>query len=88
MKVSGGIMNNARVKVDGVTYEGVTFNNCTMLYDGTGGAMGFIKCAFNNCVWEFVGPAGNTIGFINDLLRQQGPRKREFIEKMFGKIND
>lgn len=88
MEVNGGVMSNTHVQVDGITYKNVIFNNCTMVYTGSGGAMGFIGCTFNNCNWQFAGPAGNALQFIKDLMDQPGARKKEFLEGIFGKIND
>lgn len=87
MEVNGGQMTGTRVQVDGVLYKNVIFNNCTMVYGGSGGEMGFIGCTFNDCKWEFTGPAGNALSFLNNLLDEAGPHKKLFLESLFGKID-
>ncbi|HDY8930026.1 hypothetical protein LRS35_25370 [Klebsiella variicola] len=84
MEINGGVMTNTRVQVDGIMYRKVVFNNCIMVYNGSGGDMGFVECTFNNCSWHFSGPAGNTIAFIKDLVTFAGPDGHLFLKSLFG----
>ncbi|HBW7357728.1 TPA: hypothetical protein OT945_003662 [Klebsiella pneumoniae] len=84
MEVNGGEMKNTNVQVDGITYRNVVFINCTMIYSGSGGNMGFIDCTFQDCSWHFTGPAGNTIAFINDLVKAAGPNGKHLLDSLFG----
>jgi hypothetical protein len=70
-----------RINLDGGTYEGCTFRNCTLLYNGIL-PVSLNKCFFENCVWDFIGPAGNALAFMTSVsrsrtysIRSRSPRK-------------
>lgn len=73
-----------RINLDGGTYEGCTFRNCTLLYSGLL-PVSLNKCFFENCVWDFIGPAGNALAFMRDLYIAGGDQ-REQVEDVLDKI--
>src|SRR3954464_2218185 len=48
------------IRLDGNTYDGCTFTNCTLIYAGTTDDTTVISPRFEHCKWGFEGPAIRT----------------------------
>jgi hypothetical protein len=57
---------NDEVIVDGKLFEGCTFSNSSLVYNG-GALPTFTNCAFNNVNLQFSGAASNTLRYLNGL---------------------
>ncbi|MGE5270504.1 MAG: hypothetical protein ACM3JG_12630 [Thiohalocapsa sp.] len=73
------------ITLDGGTFHGCTFTRCRLRFSGTllpelGGNR------FDQCEWDFIGPAGMTLGFLQTLYHDQGGV--ELVEKLFGAVRD
>jgi len=55
-----------KISLDGGTFYGCTFDKCNLVFSGY--IPVFLEnCNFNDCTWEFSGPALNTITFMKAL---------------------
>lgn len=67
------------ISLDGGSFYGCTFNRCKLQFSGLlsitleGGR-------YNDCNWEFTGPAANTISFMTALYKAGA---RDLIDGMF-----
>jgi hypothetical protein len=73
---------DASVPVDGTTFIECTFTKCTMQYSGGAGTVLHAN-QFNDCRWEFLGPAMMTLGFLHSLYN--GGLK-DVVEQFFDAI--
>ena len=71
MKLDSSQFENQQVRLDGNEYNNCVFNSCTILYSGMG-TVHLYECDFNNCKWQFDGPAANTINFLAGVYRMGG----------------
>jgi len=74
--------NDMTICLDGATFIGCKFDRCRLTFSGVL-AVNLEKNEFNECIWEFSGPAQNTIGFMT-LLYSGGAK--ELIESTFKNI--
>lgn len=75
---------NLNLSLDGGTYVGCTFKNCNLIYSGLLPAT-FDNCQFAGCIWDFGGPAANTLAFMR-MLHQAGGDVKDQIEDVIGKV--
>ena len=54
------------VELDGGKFENCTFKSCKIVYSGYL-SVTLDVCNFDDCKWEFTGPALNTVGFMKKL---------------------
>jgi len=64
----GESFRNTVVRVDDETYESCTFDQCQVVFAGTG-AFQASHCSFNDCVFSFDGPALQTLRFMSAMDR-------------------
>ena len=72
------------ISLDGGTYEKCNFRNCTLVYSGLLPA-NLKDCGFENCVWDFIGPAANALAFMRNLYMAGGDQ-RDQIEDVMNKV--
>ncbi len=70
------------VVLDGGSYYACQFKNCTLIFNGVL-PVTMDKCSFDNCNWQFSGPAQNTIGFMRGLYTGGA---KDLIENIFRNI--
>jgi len=75
---------NLNISLDGGTFVGCTFQNCNLVYSGLLPAT-FDNCQFAACVWDFGGPAANTLAFMR-MLYQAGGDVKDQIDDVIGKV--
>lgn len=75
---------NLNMSLDGGTFVGCTFQNCNLVYSGLLPAT-FDNCQFAGCVWDFGGPAANTLAFMR-MLHQAGGDVKDQMEDVIGKV--
>ena len=73
------------ITLDGGTFRGCTFTRCRLRFNGLalpelGGN------TFNECEWDFVGHAGETLAFLQMLYHDQGGSG--LVETIFGRLRD
>jgi len=67
------------VEIDGNSFFNCKFIRCTLVYSG-GGSTSFDTCVFDDPKLSFLGPAGNTLAFMESLMKTPF---RTMIEKTF-----
>ena len=77
--------SDARIAIDGSSFYGCTFDQCTFVFSGLLPVV-LEGSTFNDCKWEFDGPARNTIEFMR-AMHEGGARDliEGTIEKIRGK---
>ncbi len=70
------------IVLDGGSFYACQFNRCKLIYNGMM-AVTFDECSFDNCEWQFAGPALNTIGFMQALYAVGA---KDLIENTFQNI--
>jgi hypothetical protein len=76
---------NQTITLDGGTFHGCTFVRCRLRFAGLmppelGGNM------FQQCEWEFIGPARETLAFLQVLYHDHGGA--DLVERLFTTIRD
>jgi hypothetical protein len=76
---------NQTVTLDGGTFHGCTFVRCHIRFNGLmlpelGGNM------FQECEWDFAGPASNTLAFLQMLYHDHGGT--DLIERLFARLRE
>ncbi len=71
-----------KINIDGGSFYSCQFDGCTLVFSGLMPAT-LDDCDFNNCSWEFNGPASNTIVFMKAFYAGGG---KELIENIFQNI--
>jgi hypothetical protein len=70
------------VRLDGNVFTGCTFKGCRVIFTGT--QMGALSvCRFDNCDFQFHGPAQNTLEFLALLYKEGGDGGRKLVEHFF-----
>jgi hypothetical protein len=74
------------ITLDGGTFHGCTFTRCRLRFSGLtlpelGGGN-----KFENCEWDFIGPANNTLAFLQMLDHDYGGA--EMVEGIFNRVRD
>lgn len=72
-KHSGATFKGQRLVIDGESYEGCTFENCTLVYRGAA-LPAFNRCTFNPPRFTFEDEADNTLSFLKSLAADPGMR--------------
>lgn len=75
----GQRFENQTISLDGATLRDCTFVNCVFLFSALLPVI-LDASSFNNCRWEFVGPAANTMAFIRSLYHRG---EKELVEAIF-----
>ena len=72
------------IALDGGTFHGCTFVRCRLRFSGL--AMPDLGGGnrFDSCEWDFLGPAGNTLAFLQMLHQDHGGS--EMVENIFARI--
>ena len=55
-----------KINMDGGSFYSCQFDECTIVFNGLMPAT-MDECTFNGCIWQFLGPAENTIRFMRAL---------------------
>jgi hypothetical protein len=71
MLARGQHFTDARMVVDGDTFEECTFERCTLIYSAMLPTQ-IAQCHFKDTKWEFAGPARNTLNFLTELYASGG----------------
>jgi hypothetical protein len=79
------LFQNVDVRLDGHVFHRCRFENCTLIYGGSG-PVGMTGCVFLNVRWAFVEAASNTLTFMASLFRGAGEGGRQVIEQTFEAI--
>ncbi|MEO1643615.1 MAG: hypothetical protein AAFR67_00400 [Chloroflexota bacterium] len=79
-QVIGQVFGKEQVAVDGKVFEGCTFNNTRLLYQGTA-VPTFNNCTFTDVSLEFEGAAESTLQFLGGLYENGFERAVETIFK-------
>jgi hypothetical protein len=75
-------ISDTKLSVDGASYYGCTFQRCTLQHSGLL-PVTLEGCFFDNCKWEFLGPASNTLAFMTALYKGGAA---DLIEATFNNI--
>ena len=70
------------IVLDGGSFYACHFKGCTLIFNGVG-AVTLDECSFDNCKWQFSGPARNTIKFMQAFYPGGG---KDLIENLFRNI--
>ena len=73
--------SRTRVTIDGQRFDGCFFDNCAIVFSGTG-SYHFVNCTFNDCSFAFEGPAAAAVRFMTDFYKIAP----QMIEATFDKI--
>jgi hypothetical protein len=77
--IKNQIFTDEPVEIDGNSFFNCKFIRCTLVYSG-GSASTFDTCIFDDPKLSFIGPAGNTMAFMESLMRTPF---RPLIERTF-----
>jgi hypothetical protein len=77
----GNRFTGARINIDSQRFEDCAFDNCAIVYSGTGPYQ-LKGCTFTNCSFGFEGPAAMTVQFMTDFYKIAP----QMIEATFDKI--
>jgi hypothetical protein len=83
MIIRNQTLENVRVSLDGGSFYGCVFVRCTLIYSGLLPVFFLEGCRFNDCNWEFNGPAMTTIQFMSAIYKAGA---RDLIEGTFRSI--
>ena len=74
------------IALDGGTFHGCTFVRCRLRFSGL--AMPDLGGGnrFDSCEWDFLGPASNTLAFLQVLAHDYGGA--DMVENIFARIRD
>ncbi len=70
------------IVLDGSSFYTCQFKGCTLIFNGVL-PVTMDGCSFDNCIWQFSGPAQNTIQFMQALYAVGG---KDLIENTFRNI--
>ncbi len=76
------VFEGKTIVLDGGSFYACQFNRCKLIYNGMM-PVTMDKCSFDNCEWQFAGPALNTIGFMQALYTGGA---KDLIENIFRTI--
>ncbi len=82
MIARGQIIKDTRICLDGASFYECRFQRCRLIFSGLL-PVTLEGCTFDNCSWEFSGPAQNTLSFMT-MLYTQGAK--DLIESTFAHI--
>lgn len=83
--ISGTTFDQETVLVDGYHYHNCCFNQCKIVFRATE-PVKFDGCVFNECIWEFDGPAENALLYLSALYNGLGEGGKELVEGVFESI--
>lgn len=75
----GGTFSNTRVDLDDQTYEGCTFERCTIVFAGRG-PYKLSGCTFTDCQFVLDGAAALTVKYLADMHRLNAPFVLEVLK--------
>lgn len=73
------------ITLDGGTFHGCSFVRCRLQFSGLA-LPDLERNSFEQCEWDFVGPARDTLAFLQVLYHDQGGT--DLVEKIFGLVRD
>jgi hypothetical protein len=79
----GNTFIGERVVLDNQAYVKCTFTRCRIAFGATG-PVSLIENTFNECTWEFTGPAAQMLTFLSNFYISGGGQ--EFVEALFNEI--
>jgi hypothetical protein len=82
MLARGQHFSDAKISVDGGTFDACTFERCTLVYSALLPTH-ISKCQFKDTRWEFAGAALNTLHFLAGLYASGG---KSLVETTFDRI--
>ncbi len=82
MIAENSVFKGRKITIDGGSFYSCQFDGCTLVFSGLMPAT-LDGCNFNNCSWEFSGPASNTIVFMQAFYAGGG---KDLIENIFQTI--
>ena len=71
--------------LDGGTFHGCTFVRCRLRFSGLM-LPEFASNRFERCEWDFIGPARDTLAFLQVLYHDQGGT--DLVERIFRLVRD
>ena len=74
-----------RVELDGNSFRGCQFIECTLSYSG-GELPHLIECLFQGNRWELAGAAAETVEFMRGIYHGAGEGGMRLIEECFNQI--
>jgi hypothetical protein len=77
----GNTFTNARIELDGQTFENCTFDGCTIVFSGRG-PYNLRGCGFNNCQFALDGAAALTVKYLADMHQMGAPFVLDVIKKI------
>lgn len=83
----GKVFENARLEVDGSTYERCKFLRCRIGFSAIDTVV-FKECVFTQCEWIFEGPAETTLAYLSALYRGLGAGGQQLVDGIFQGIRD
>jgi len=75
------------VRLDHGSYEDCIFKNCVIEYGGQG-PISLIDCTFDNCHWQLVGAAINTVIFLKTMYENMGDFGKSMVDQTFNSIKN
>lgn len=82
MRIKNQEFNNETIKLDDNSFDHCTFNNCKMIYSGTG-PVNLSNSTISNAEWTFEGPAANTMTFLKVITEGLGDGGKELLLNSF-----
>ena len=73
-----------RLQLDGASFYKCKFERCTFVYSGLMACV-LSENSFDDCRWEFDGPASNALKLMNSLYRQ-GTGGQKIIDALINEI--
>lgn len=67
----------------GMGYTNCKFVRCNLIFAGSPAGFRLVNNSYENCNWQFVGPAGNVISFLT-LMYASG--QKDIVERLFETI--
>ena len=71
-----------KIVLDGGSFYACQFKSCTLIYNGMM-PVTMDGCSFDNCEWQFAGPALNTFNFMQALYVSGA---KDLIENIFRNV--
>jgi hypothetical protein len=85
MAIMGKHFEHERIVLGEERYQGCTFINCELVYDGQ--PVQLLDNTFADCHWSFEGAAGSTLDFLIALCRDQ-PEIQAALARELGVSDD
>jgi hypothetical protein len=87
MQIKNYTFESQPVLMDFHDFRGCTFRKCRLVYCGFG-AIQFDGCRFEDCHWDFSGPAGATLHVLSTFNHLVGEMGRMIVQQALAIINN